>query len=192
MEHQDEMNRKFFSKEFLADNSLTDNEGPAIYSLEDEFAKTKRNRDLKPRLVVSGFIALLIGLTWATVNYLERQSRLINIDISHFEDLRLKEALNEAMAVSSDLEVYQYALQMLLKEKNAAGCVLDPRQADSVLVFLNQRITAEIIVDLYRSEDAYVGKIKLVPDKNGVRAETVEVAENERVKPLDWFRLPER
>lgn len=191
MEHQDQI-KKLSSKEFLLQNSLADNEGPAIYALEAEFAKTKRNWDLKPRLVVSGFILLLIGLTWATVNYLEHQSRKINIDITDFEDIRLKVALNEAMAVSSDLEVYQYALRMLLKEKVAAGCVLDPRQSDSILVFVNQRITTELIVDLYRSDSIYVGKVKLVPDKNGVRAEMVEIVENERIKPLDWFRLPER
>ncbi len=191
MEHQDQMNKKLSSKEFLLQNSLADNERPVVYSLEAEFAKTKRSRDLKPRLVVSGFILLLIGLTWATVSYLEHQSRQINIDITDFEDLRLKDALNEAMAVSSDLEVYQYALQMLLKEKKAAGCILDPRQADSILVFLNQIITTEIIVDLYRSDDIYVGKIKLVPSANRVWVEMVEMAENEKVKPLDWFRLPE-
>lgn len=191
MEHRDQMNKKLSSKEFLLQNSLADNERPAIYSLEDEFAKTRRNRDLKPHLVVLGFILLLIGLTWGTVRYLEHQSKQINIDISDFEDLRLKDALNEAMAVSSNLEVYQYAIKMLLEEKNADGCVLDPRKKDNITVFLNQIITTEMIVDLYHLDGIYAGKIKLIPDDNGVWAETIEVAAKQRIKPLDWFRLPD-
>ena len=190
MEHLDQMNKKLSSKEFLLQNSLADNERPAIYSLEDEFAKTRRNRDLKPHLVVLGFILLLIGLTWGTVRYLEHQSKQINIDISDFEDLRLKDALNEAMTVSSNLEAYQYALQMLLKDQNAAGCVLDPRQKDKMPVFVAREITEEVIVSLYRADRTYVGKIKLVPGENGVWAETIEVAAKQRIKPLDWFRLP--
>ena len=191
MEHQDQMNKKLSSKEFLLQNSLAENERPTIYSLEVEFAKARKNRDLKPRLVVLGFFLLLVGITWGTVSYLEHQSKRIIIDISDFEDLRLKEALNEAMAVSSDLEVYQYAIKMLLKEKNAAGCVLDPRQEDNILVFLNQKITTETIADLYGPDGTCVGKIKLIPDDNGVWAEMVEVVESERIKPLDWFCLPE-
>ncbi len=191
MGHQDQMNKRLSSKDLFFQNRLADNDKPAIYSLEAEFAKAKKNRDLKPPLIFLGFISILIGLTLGTVRYLEHRSRQINIDISDFEDLRLKEALNEAMAVSSDLEVYQYALQMLLKDKKAAGCVLDPRQANNISVFLNQKITAVTIVDLYRSNGIYVGKIKLVPENNRVWAETVEVAANQWIKPMDWFRLPE-
>lgn len=190
MEHQEQMNQKLSSKEFLLQNSLGDIEKPAIYSLEAEFAKTKRNRDPKPLLIVLGFVFLLAGITVGIASYLEHQSKQINIDITAFEDLRLKEALNEAKAVSSNLEAYQYALQMLLKDQNAAGCVLDPRQKDKMPVFVAREITEEVIVSLYRADRTYVGKIKLVPGENGVWAETIEVAAKQRIKPLDWFRLP--
>jgi len=248
------MNKSLSSKEIFLQNSLAENEKPAIYSLEEEFVKTKRNRDLKPQLIFFGFIFLLIGLTLGTVRYLDYKSRQINIGISDFEDLRLKEALNEATGkkeelnrkneelsikdkelkklqssyrievqrlkekvrqsalkdkerseemqkgnddktivqlreANSKLEVYQYALSMLLKEKKAAGCVIDPRRRRNILIFINPKVSSEIVVDLYRVDDIYVGKLKLVPDKNGVRAETVEVAKGQRIQPLDWFRI---
>ncbi len=198
MDHRNQMKKELSSKEFLLHNSLVENEKPAIYSLEAEFAKTKRNRDLKPLLIVLGFVALLIGITFGTVRYLEHQSKQINIDISDFEDLRLKEALNQAkvreeelQGAHANLEGYQYALQALLKEKNAAGCVIDPRHHQKVLLFINKIVTSEMVVDLYRANNIYVGKIKLIPDANGVYAKSVEVAKGEKIKPLDWFRLPD-
>lgn len=301
MEHRDQIKNELSSKKIFLQNSLAENEKPAIYSLEAEFARTKKNRDLKPYLIFCGFILLLIGITLATVRYLEHRSKQVNIDISDFEDLRLKEALGEAIErgeelnrkneelsikdeelkklqldyrlevqrlkegvgesglradpkeqerfeelqqeyerqyalkqleisrlqaqtekveerrkssqqnleaeiqeqkeyyerkiaelreANSELEVYQYALGMLLKDKKASGCVTDPRQRKNILIFSNQKVRTEVVVDLYRAENIYVGKIKLIPDKNGVRAETVEVARNDRIKPLDWFRTP--
>lgn len=249
MEHRDQMNNEFSGKEIFLQNSVAEKEKPAIYSLEAEFSKAKANRDLKPQLIFLGFVFLLIGSTLLTVNYLERRSRQVEIDISDFEDLHLKEALGEAMKKEAelnrkkeelnikdaklrklqssyqsevkrlkeevqqsdndkellmgsqpdlklkikkqkeDLEAYQYALRMLLKEKKAAGCVTDPRRRKNILIFTIQKVSSEIVVDLYRSDDIYVGKIKLVPDKNGALAETVEVAKNQKIKPLDWFRI---
>ena len=193
MDHRNQMKKILSSKEFLLQNSLAEDEKPAIYSLEAEFAKAKKNRDYKPLLVFWGFVILMVGLTLGTVRFLERQSKQINIDISDFEDLRLKEALSEAeelRGANEDLEGYHYALKNMLKEKKADGCVIDPRQADNIIVFVNEEVTSEIEVKLYRGNNQYVGKIRLVPNENGVGAEMVEMAKKQRIRPLDWFRLP--
>lgn len=198
MDHRDQMKKVLTSKEFLLQNSLAEYEKPAIYSLEAEFAKARRNRDFKPLLVFWGFVFLLVGLTLGTVRFLERQSRQINIDISDFEDLRLKEALSEAMekeeklrGANADLDAYQYAFRTFLKEKKADGCVVDPRQANNIAVFVNREVASEIEVKLYRSDNLYLGRIKLVPGTNGVWAEMIDPVKNRRIKPFDWFRLPE-
>jgi hypothetical protein len=193
MDHRDQMKKIMSSKEFLLQNSLAENEKPAIYSLEAEFAKAKKNRDYKPLLVFWGFVFLMVGLTLGTVRFLERQSKQINIDISDFEDLRLKEALSEAeelRGANEDLESYHYALKTMLQEKKADGCVIDPRQGDKIIVFVNEEVTSEMEVKLYRGNNQYVGKIRLVPDENKVWAETVETVKKQRIRPLDWFKLP--
>ena len=123
--------KKTYLVRVLLQNSLAEDEKPVIYSLEAEFAKTKKNRDFKPLLVFWGFVLILMGSTLGTVRFLERQSRQVNIDISDFEDLRLKEALSEAEELRgayADLERYQYALKTSLKDKKADGYVIDPRQ----------------------------------------------------------------
>ena len=189
MDHRNQMKKELSCREYLLQNYPAVNEGPVIYSLETEFAKTKKNRDYKPLLVFWGFILLLVAVTFGTVRFLERQSRQINIDISDFEDLRLKEALSEAKEVSSDLEVYRYALRGFLEHRKAAGCVLDPTQDSDILVFLTQKIDSETVVDLYRGDGVYVGKIRLTLVDNRVAAEAVEVAKGKKIEPLDWFRL---
>ncbi|HBE76167.1 MAG TPA: hypothetical protein DDW65_00030 [Firmicutes bacterium] len=91
------------SKDYFLQNSLAEYEQPNIYSLEEEFAKAKKNRDIKPYLIFFGFILLLIVATIFTGYYLEEKSRQIKVDISEFEDLRLKETLDLAKAKEAEL-----------------------------------------------------------------------------------------
>ena len=103
MEHNHKIKRELSSKEFFLKNSLVEYEKPNIYSLETEFAKAKKNRDFRPYLVFLVFILLLGLSTVAIAGYLEVKSKQITIDISDFEDLRLKEALNAAMETENEL-----------------------------------------------------------------------------------------
>jgi myosin heavy subunit len=103
MEHNHKMKRELSGKEFFLKNSLAEYEKPNIYSLEAEFAKTKKNRNFGPYLVFLGFILLLGLSTMAIAEYLEVKSKQISIDISDFEDLRLKEALSAAVETENQL-----------------------------------------------------------------------------------------
>lgn len=103
MEHNHKIKRELSSKELFLKNSLTEYEKPNIYSLETEFAKTRRNRDFRPYLVFLIFILLLGLSTLAIAHYLEVKSKQISIDISDFEDLRLKEALSAAVETENEL-----------------------------------------------------------------------------------------
>jgi myosin heavy subunit len=103
MEHHHKMKRELSSKEFFLKNSLADYEKPNIYSLETEFAKTKKNHDFRPYLVFLGFVLLLSLSTYAIAGYLEVKSKQVTIDISDFEDLRLKETLSAAVETENEL-----------------------------------------------------------------------------------------
>ncbi len=103
MEHNHKIKRELSGKEFFLKNNLTECEKPNIYSLETEFAKAKKNRDFRPYLVFFGFILLLGLSTMAIAGYLEVKSKQISIDISDFEDLRLKETLSAAVETEHEL-----------------------------------------------------------------------------------------
>ena len=109
-------------KELFLKNLLSDYEKPQVYSLEEEFAKTKKNQDNKPYFVFFGFIVLLIGTTVFATHYLEIKAKQISIDISDFEDLRLKETLSAAKENEEELgrkktELDNKAKELLVKNK---------------------------------------------------------------------------
>jgi DNA repair exonuclease SbcCD ATPase subunit len=299
MEPRNKIAKELSSKEYFLQNSMAEHELPNIYSLEAEFAKVQKNHDSKPYLVFFGFIVLLILSTILTTHYLEVKSKQVNIDISDFEDLRLKETLSaakekeqelhrkteelntKAIELSSkdrelaskkgeiknlqssfttevqrikeqlqqeadlknadkkalqrlekkeqkrmedlkkdydtqisqrqteilrlqeqvknypkknlELEGYKYGLSTFLAERKAAGCIIDPRQKKNIIIFIakDPKRTTETIVDLYRGNDEYIGKIKLVLGENGFRGETAELAKNQNLKSMDWFKWPE-
>ncbi|MCL6591649.1 MAG: hypothetical protein K6U80_17065 [Firmicutes bacterium] len=91
-------------RELFLRNNLAEMEKPHIYSLETEFAKAKKNRDLLFYLVLAGFILFLSGSTIAIANFLEAKSKQVDIDITDFEDLRLKETLTAAAEVEDELK----------------------------------------------------------------------------------------
>jgi uncharacterized phage infection (PIP) family protein YhgE len=104
MEPRNKINKELSSKEYFLQNNLVEYEQPNIYSLEEEFAKAKKNRDVKPYLIFFGFILLLIIATIVVTNYLEDKSKKINIDIEEFEDSRFKETLNTAKEKDRQLD----------------------------------------------------------------------------------------
>lgn len=282
------------SKDIFLQNSLAEQEKPEIYSLEEEFAKTKKNWDFKPHLVFFSFVIILLLTTVATANYLETKSKQVNIDITDFEDLRLKETLiaakekeleldrkteelntrskelsaktrelkrirsnfnseiektkerlqeesdlknadkkalkrlqdrekkrleslkgnfeedyakKQAEVISlqesvkketdsrrmleQDLETYRKALNKFIKSNKADGCIIDRRWKKLTLFFPKEsRVKNEIIVDIFRANDQYIGKVKLTPGNNGLEVEIIDEVSREDIEPFDWFRLP--
>lgn len=113
MESDNQIKPELSGKDFFLKNTLMESEQPNIYSLEAEFAQSKKNRDLRPYLVFFGFILLLSLLTIAAANYLEVKSKQIKVDISDFEDLRLKETLNTATQQGNELDRKTVELKQL-------------------------------------------------------------------------------
>ncbi len=119
-----------FSKNHFFKNMLVESEQPPIYSLEEEFSKTKHNRDLKPYFIFFGFILVLIGATIYTTHYLEVKSKQVSIDISDFEDLRLKETLSAAKEKEEELHKKSAELDTKAKEIAVKNKELDSKKGE--------------------------------------------------------------
>lgn len=130
MESRNKINPEISGKEYFLQNSLVEHEQPNIYSLEAEFAETQKNRDFKPYLVFFGFIFLLILSTVMTTNYLEEKSKQVNIDISDFEDIRLKETLTAAKAKEQELHRKTAELDTKAKELNTKSRELENKKGE--------------------------------------------------------------
>jgi hypothetical protein len=102
------------SKEIFLPSEFPDVEGKvAIYSLRDEFAKTKKSKTTGFKLVVVAFLAVLILITILITNYVQQQYRKEEITVTEFEDLKLKELFDTAKRNQQELEQAKKELEEL-------------------------------------------------------------------------------
>lgn len=101
--------------------------GRLVYSLPDEFARTKKNRPIALYFFILGFITAVVASTLLYTFVLEKNHRNMQVHFADFDDLRLKEILDAARGADSELEIAKGALQALEVEKLEA--ILDLRKS---------------------------------------------------------------
>ncbi|MBU2514993.1 hypothetical protein KJ966_27040 [bacterium] len=84
-----------------------------IYSLEDEFAKTKKNRNLLLYFSILLFFVVVVGSAFLFSIYIQDMNKTVEINISEFEDLRLKEVIDSARSHENNLDLLLIKLEIL-------------------------------------------------------------------------------
>ncbi|MBN2080163.1 MAG: hypothetical protein JW838_14435 [Spirochaetes bacterium] len=98
---------------FLPDE-IHDRDGSGqVYVLEEEFARSRRNRNLRLYAFLVAFTALLAGGVFLFSFWSEGRERLVDVDISDFEDLRLREVMSSARKRRGNIDVLHIELSML-------------------------------------------------------------------------------
>jgi len=83
------------SKEiFLRDSIRLLSEKPKVYNLEEEFAKTKKNKSYKLYFWVLVFINFLLFSTFVITKIIQKKSLNLQFKISEFENVKLVELLD--------------------------------------------------------------------------------------------------
>jgi hypothetical protein len=98
----------FLPREIKDIDAVTD-----IYSLEDEFAKTKKNRNLGLYFSIGLFFLIVIGSAIGFSLYIQEMNKNVEINISEFEDLRLKEVIDSARSHENNLDLLLIKLEIL-------------------------------------------------------------------------------
>ncbi len=83
----------------------------AIYSLEEEYAKTRKNKSTVLYITVFLFLASVIGGAIVYTGWLQNEGKKITIDISDFEDVRLLELVNQSKDIENEIDKLQYELK---------------------------------------------------------------------------------
>ncbi len=78
---------------------------PPEYSLNSEFARTKRNRNYGFYLLVAGFMVALIAGTLMLAQLIQERFNREEVEITAFEDMRLIEILDKAKRLENELEL---------------------------------------------------------------------------------------
>ena len=92
--------------------------GPG-YDLVTEFRKTKKNFSPIVPISIAAVILVFIGASWFITNAIDKQARSVSVDIQAFEDLNLKDLLDQAKATMNDLNAALAELSALENEMAA-------------------------------------------------------------------------
>lgn len=94
-------------------------------------------------------------------------------------------------AKNSIIENYHYSLDYYIKLKRENGYVVDPRDDKNMVVYIDSiyKVKKGDTALVFRSDDAFLGQIKLYPQKDYVRAELVSIESTNRIQPYDRIML---
>ena len=105
------------TKSVFLPGDFTDPDGkPELYSLEDEFKKTKRNRNLKFIGLVFIFLVLIVSIALIITFFVQERGKNQKVDISSFQDLKLKEMIDSSQKKEGELEIARKELANLEME----------------------------------------------------------------------------
>ena len=101
------------SKEIFLPDELRPEEEQQVYSLNDEFAKTRKNRNFTFGFVVLGFLVLIIGLTYFGSHFIETFREEHDVDIAEFDDLRLRDLFDDSSKYQTELNTARDGLERM-------------------------------------------------------------------------------
>ncbi|HOV15404.1 MAG TPA: hypothetical protein PK771_14045, partial [Spirochaetota bacterium] len=98
---------------FLKEQVFDDKDKVNLYNLEDEFEKTKKNKHLFVRFIIFGFIVSLIFFAFIFSRLIENRNKKNKVSITAFEDVNLKDLLDNAKKNENRLSKSKNELQDL-------------------------------------------------------------------------------
>ncbi|HOS32595.1 MAG TPA: hypothetical protein PLO95_05270, partial [Spirochaetota bacterium] len=97
MDNDDKIKRKNADITVFLEQHLEERVGPPdLYDLQEEFKKNKKNKEIFYKLAMVLFFVITFFITYGITKFIEKNNSKININISDFTDVNLKEILNTA------------------------------------------------------------------------------------------------
>ena len=147
------------TKSLFLPSELPGDEGSAdIYSLEIEFARTRRNRNIAVWLAVSGFVFFLVAATVAITLFIEKKNMESGLVISEYQDLNLRDLLDNSRKFQNELDRSKKTLAELRIKKQAevnAAATAGSRRAISRKYDRLIRAEESNIADIQKKIDQY-------------------------------------
>lgn len=154
---------------FLPDEIANVDGEAEVYSLDHEFKKTRKNKNWAVFIIVLVFFSIIVAITALFTYYTELQNSRIDVNISEFEDVRLKEVLGNARMAGNTILIRNNELNSLIIEmKNSMLNVNNTYLARRNAVLdrgLSSEATAQQLAELKRAEKAELAKISADYDK---------------------------
>lgn len=172
---------------------ITNVDGEAkVYSLEHEFEKSRKNKNWAVFIIIGVFFSIIVATTVLFTYYTELKNSKIDVNISEFEDVRLKEVLGNVRMAGNTILIRNNELNSLIIEmKNAKLNVNSTYLAKRNAVLdrgLSSEATAQQLAELKRAENSELARIsgdydKKIASKRGIIRE-IEKEQREAERKL--------
>ena len=115
------------------------------YDLGHEFAKTKKNRSPLVPIMIVGMIVLFAAGAIGVTAYINQTQGNIQVDIGDFEDVNLRELLDQAQQLEQEMQAAQRRLNALTTERdNRIESIQESAERDIELLGARNLSQAEV------------------------------------------------
>ncbi len=158
------------TKLFLKDTENFISDSKDLYNLDTEFEKTKKNRNLRYKIIFTTFVLLLIGISYFVAYIVEKQNRNLKVSIEEFNDVNLREILADAKKNESEKSILENQLKNLQYEMD--------RTIDSLKIQTLREIES---VQFDSSTDSMEQKISFIRNKEFALIEKIKKEYEEKI-----------
>jgi len=111
------------------------------YVLEDEFAKTKRNRNLFVWFSLAALVVVFLLATIILTGSIQKSAENVQVEVKDFEDVNLQDVLDRAKRLENSIRDVQLRLVKVKEEKQIALNAINNDNAQRRDIIVNQRIS---------------------------------------------------
>jgi hypothetical protein len=112
-----------------------------LYDLNDEFAKTKKNRSPVVLLSVGLFVVVMVAAGIAVTSYIQQRSQNVPVAISSFQDVNLMELLDKAKQINDRLASVERDLRNLESNRSDEIKAVRAKGAQQIQLIENELIS---------------------------------------------------
>jgi len=153
------------SPKFLPAEIANPDDRKDIYLLEHEFAKSKKNTNWLVIILVLLFVSIIAVIAVIFKQYADKRDANIDVDISEFDDVRLRDILHSSRMTENNIQIKSNELHSLLIQMNNKVLEINNKYLSKVNSVLDQNlplpVTHEKLVELKNAEESEINKIRV-------------------------------
>ncbi|MGE5604328.1 MAG: hypothetical protein ACM3YE_01395 [Bacteroidota bacterium] len=143
MENDKQMNDFYLEKVkniFLSDDLLAKDAKPEVYSLAEEFSKSKKNKAVLVYALIFLYVAVIGFSVFFLTTIEENKNKRIEVNIAEFRQFNLMELLAEKKENEEKLAQLQLELEEFRKQAMEEIKKLSPREQQKAIAALNEKM----------------------------------------------------
>ena len=127
---------------FLQETSLKDAGPPKLYSVDEEFERTRENRSPVVAIVVLSFVVVFAAVAVGVTYFIQQATKRVAVDINEFQDLNLTDILDGQKKNMEALQLAERDLADLIAERDAKLRTIASRADRDVEIAANLDVSA--------------------------------------------------